>query len=138
MGSGQSSAKAAETQQADTGTQLFGSWDKPVAEAYAKKASKKGKAVASKAADAANAALGSAINLEAGAWVKPTGKSKTPGKQKGAGTTSCPPGVISHNCTCPASCPWLHFSSLVGLLYLMLQVFPRVGSTPRKGERRGP
>ena len=86
MGSGQSSAKAAEAQEADTGTQLFGSWDKPVAEAYAKKASKKGKATASKAADAANAALGSAIDLEAGAGVKPTGKSKTPGKQKGAGT----------------------------------------------------
>ena len=97
MGSGQSSAKAAKAQESDTGTQLFGSWDKPVAEAYAKKASKKGKAVASKAADAANAALGSAINLEAGAGVKPTGKPKKPGKQKVAGTTACPPGVIAHN-----------------------------------------
>ena len=135
MGSGQSSAKAAEAQEPDTGTQLFGSWDKPVAEAYAKKASKKGKAVA---AGAANAALGSLINLEAGAGVKPTGKSKTPGKQKGAGTTACPPGVIAHNSSCPVSCPWLHFSSLVGLFYLTVQVFPRLGSTPRKGERHGP
>lgn len=87
MGSGHSSAKPAEAQDADTGTQLFGSWDKPVAEAYAlkKQASKKGKAAASTAADAANAALGSAIDLEAGAGVKPAGR-KTPGKQKGAGT----------------------------------------------------
>ena len=88
MGSGQSSARAAEAQEADTGTQLFGSWDKPLAEAYAKKASNKGKAVASKAADAADAALGSAIDLEAGAGVKPTGR-KTPGKQKGSGTPDC-------------------------------------------------
>ncbi|KAL3148288.1 hypothetical protein ABBQ38_013754 [Trebouxia sp. C0009 RCD-2024] len=86
MGSGQSSAKPAETQDADTGTQLFGSWDKPVAEAYAlkKQASKKGKAAASTAADAATAALGSAINLEAGAGVKPAGKTSH-AKYKGAG-----------------------------------------------------
>lgn len=84
MGSGQSSARAAEAQEPDTGTQLFGSWDKPVAEAYAKNASKKGKAVASKAANAAGAALGSAIDMEAGAGVKPTGR-KTSGKQKEAG-----------------------------------------------------
>ena len=87
MGSGQSSARAVEAQEADTGTQLFGSWDKPVAEAYAKNASKKGKAVASKAAKAANAAgaaLGSAIDMEAGAGVKPTGR-RTSGKQKQAG-----------------------------------------------------
>ena len=109
MGSGQSSAKAAEAQEADTSTQLFGSWDKPVAEAYAKKVSKKGKVVASKAAGAANAALGSAIDLEAGAGVKPSGR-KTPGKQKGAGKTECPPTVIAHNCSCSASCPWLHYS----------------------------
>ncbi|KAL3136932.1 hypothetical protein ABBQ32_006538 [Trebouxia sp. C0010 RCD-2024] len=87
MGSGQSSPKPAETQDADTGTQLFGSWDKPVAEAYAlkKQASKKGKAAASTVADAATAALGSAINLEAGAGVKPAGKTSH-GKYKGAGT----------------------------------------------------
>lgn len=84
MGSGQSSARAVDAQETDTGTQLFGSWDKPVAEAYAKNASKKGKAVASKAANATGAALGSAIYMEAGAGVKPTGK-KMSGQQKGAG-----------------------------------------------------
>lgn len=109
MGSGQSSARAAEAQEADTGTQLFGSWDKPVAEAYAKKASKKGKAVASKAANAADAALGSAIDLEAGAGVKPTGR-KTPGKQKGAGTSDCPPAGFAPNCICTTSFPRLHIN----------------------------
>ena len=88
MGSGQSSAKPAELegQKAETGTQLFGSWDKPVAQAYAlkKQASKKGKAAASQAANAAHAALGSAIDLEAGAGVKPS-SNKTPGQQKKAG-----------------------------------------------------
>lgn len=86
MGSGQSTVKPAEVQTPETGTQLFGSWDKPVAEAYAlkKQVSRKGKAAASKAADAAGAALDSAIDLEAGAGVKPSGR-KTPGKQKGAG-----------------------------------------------------
>ena len=88
MGSGQSSVKTAEEQKPDTGTQLFGSWDKPVAEAYAlkKQVSKKGSVAASKVAGAAGAAFDSAINLEAGAGVKPSGK-KTPGKQKGAGTS---------------------------------------------------
>lgn len=129
MGSGQSSAKAAEAQEADTSTQLFGSWDKPVAEAYAKKASKKGKAVASKAADAANEALGSAIDLEAGAGVKPLGR-KSPGKQKGAGTKAFPIAVIAHNCSCPASCPRLHFSSVPmyqvrSLLMLITSTLPQ-------------
>lgn len=102
MGSGQSSAKPAETQDADTGTQLFGSWDKPVAEAYAlkKQASKKGKAAASTAADAATAALGSAINLEAGAGVKPAGKTSH-AKYKGAGVPGYSPAVHPHKYSLP-------------------------------------
>ena len=104
MGSGQSTAKPAETQDADTGTQLFGSWDKPVAEAYAlkKQASKKGKAAASTAADAANAVLGSAINLEAGAGVQPAGRTG-PGKQDGGGTPEYSRAGHPYHCNSPIS-----------------------------------
>ena len=81
MGSGHSFAKAAEEQQPETGTTLFGSWDKPVADAYAlkKQVSKKGRAVVNKAANAAGAAAGSTFQMEAGAGVKPSGAKKGPG-----------------------------------------------------------
>jgi len=87
MGSGHSTAKAAEEQQPENGTTLFGSWDKPVADAYAlkKQVSKKGRAVVNKAADAAGAAAGSTFQMEAGAGVKPSGAKATSAK-KGPGT----------------------------------------------------
>ena len=115
MGSGQSTTKPAEMQEPDTGTQLFGSWDKPVAKAYAlkKHASKKGNAVGSKAANAANAALGSAIELEAGAGVKPTG-GQTPGKHKGAGVTQHSPSSTCSHLQLPCLCLVLCCAELCG------------------------
>ncbi len=87
MGNGHSSAKAAEEEKPETGTTLFGAWDKPVADAYAlkKQVSKKGRKSVSKAADAAGAAVGSTFQMEAGAGVKPSG-AKAASAQKGAGT----------------------------------------------------
>ena len=89
MGSGHSTTKAAsaEEQKPETGTTLFGSWDKPVADAYALKqqVSKKGRVVVVKAADAAGAAAGSTFQMEAGAGVKPSGTKATSAK-KGPGT----------------------------------------------------
>ncbi len=84
MGSGHSTTKAAEEQKPETGTTLFGSWDKPVADAYAlkKQVSKKGRAVVNKAA---GAAAGSTFQMEAGAGVKPLGTKATSAK-KGPGT----------------------------------------------------
>ena len=83
MGAGHSSAKAAEEQKPETGTTLFGSWDKPVADAYVlkKQVSRKGKTAVSKAANAADAALGSTFQMEAGAGVKPAGSKAAPAKQ---------------------------------------------------------
>ena len=89
MGSGHSTTKAAsaEEQKPETGTTLFGSWDKPVADAYALKqqVSKKRRVVVVKAADAAGAAAGSTFQMEAGAGVKPSGTKATSAK-KGPGT----------------------------------------------------
>ncbi len=91
MGSGHSTAKAAEEQKPETGTTLFGSWDKPVADAYAlkKQVSKLGRVVVNKAADAAGAAAGSTFQMEAGAGVKPSGAKATSAK-KGPGTVYMP------------------------------------------------
>lgn len=88
MGSGHSSAKAAEEEKPDSGTTLFGSWDTPVADAYAlkKQASKKGRAAVGTAADAAGAAVASTFQLEAGAGVKPSG-AKVPSANRAQGTT---------------------------------------------------
>lgn len=88
MGSGHSSAKAAEEEKPDSGTTLFGSWDTPVADAYAlkKQASKKGRAAVATAADAAGAAVVSTFQMEAGAGVKPSG-AKVSSANKPQGTT---------------------------------------------------
>ena len=86
MGSGQSSVKAPEEQKPETGTTLFGSWDKPVADAYKlkKQVSKNGKAAVKQAADAAGAAVNSAIQMEAGAGVKPPGTKASAGRKSQA------------------------------------------------------
>ena len=88
MGSGHSTATAAEDEKPDTGTTLFGSWDKPVADAYAlkKQASKKGSTAVGTAADAAGAAVVSTFQVEAGAGVKPS-EAKTASANKAQGIT---------------------------------------------------
>ena len=86
MGSGQSTARASEEQKPETGTTLFGAWDKPVADAYAlkKQVSKKGRAALKQTADAAGAATDNTIQVDAGAGVKPS-NTKASSAKKPAG-----------------------------------------------------
>ena len=84
MGSGHSaSVKSVEEQKPDTGTTLFGSWDNPVADAYALK-KQRSKKVMDTAADAAGAAVGSSFQVDAGAGVNPV-STKAPAAKKTLG-----------------------------------------------------